>query len=70
MASLGAALNAANASFVEARSLVMDNRQALQKHKVWMQNLVVKEEILLGEHPMRSCPFHAIFSNCASGLIA
>jgi hypothetical protein len=57
MASLEAELSAANASLVEARSLVMDNRQALQKHKTWMQNVLVKEESLLGESPTHCCPF-------------
>ena len=57
MASLEAELSAANASLLEARSLATDNRQGLQKHKTWMQNLLVKEEVLLGEPPLHCCPF-------------
>ena len=61
MASLEVELSAANASLAEARSLVTDNRQALQKHKTWMQKFLVKEEVLLGEPPMHCCPFYPSF---------
>lgn len=67
MASLEAELSAANASLLEARSLVTDNRQGLQEHKTWMQNLLVKEEVLLGEPPTHCCPFYPCFSFSASG---
>ena len=31
--------------------MVTDNRQAIQKHKAWMQAAMVREELLIGELP-------------------
>jgi len=29
--------------------MVTDNRQAIQKHKAWMQTAMLREELLVGE---------------------
>lgn len=50
MGTLEAELSTANASLSEARNMVTDNRQAMSKHKSWLQTILVKEELLLGEH--------------------
>lgn len=54
VSTLEADLSTTTASVTNARSMVSENWQAMKEQKAWMEKAMIKEEQLIGKHPVLS----------------